>query len=115
MLQKKIAQMFLAVDQRDWALLPEFYCLDCEYFRPGFPQIQNREQLLHFYRHVRPIKSGQHELLCTVEQGAFVSVAGRFQGVTKSDAAIDLQFMDLYHFEQTRIRYRKTYFYTPLA
>jgi ketosteroid isomerase-like protein len=115
MLQDSLVSMFDTVDARDWDKLRRYYAADCIYERPGFATIEGLNALIHFYAALRPIESGRHVLGRFIEQGERVCVAGRFAGALRSGTGIELQFMDMYLFDGPLIRYRQTFFFTPLV
>jgi ketosteroid isomerase-like protein len=113
--QASVVAMFKAVDVQDWNELRHYYAADCIYERPGFAAIEGLDALIHFYTTLRPIQSGRHILKEFIEQGERVCVAGHFEGALRSGVNIELQFMDMYLFDGQQIRYRQTFFFTPLA
>jgi len=115
MLQDSLVDMFKAVDSGDWSALRRFYTDQCIYERPGFDVIAGVEALIHFYESVRPIRSGIHILDHLVEEKDRVMASGHFEGMLRSGSAIQLQFTDVYVFDHKKIRFRKTFFFTPLA
>ena len=110
-----VVAMFKAVDVQDWGELRHYYAADCIYERPGFVTIEGVDALIHFYTTLRPIESGRHILKEFIEQGERVCVAGQFEGALRSGANIELRFMDMYLFDGQQIRYRQTFFFTPLV
>jgi ketosteroid isomerase-like protein len=115
MYRRTVEEMFSAVDACDWPAMRRFYVDDCVYERPGFAEIEGLGALVEFYERVRPIRTGRHTIKHIIEDGASVAAAGEFRGVLRSGIEINLQFMDMYLFRGGLIRYRQTFFFTPLA
>jgi ketosteroid isomerase-like protein len=110
-----IEAMFDAIDGEDWRRLSDFYAPDCQYERPGFELISGVDELLHFYKELRPISRGKHLIHYTAEEQPIFFSTGTFDGSLRNGSRIDLEFTDIYIFKQRRIHRRKTFFFTPLA
>ncbi|HZO76360.1 MAG TPA: nuclear transport factor 2 family protein [Ktedonobacteraceae bacterium] len=113
MSEQTIQDLFRAVDARDWEAMQPFFCEDVVYERPGYDPIVGIEDLLHFYKHVRIIASGTHQLEQIVVEGDHGSCWGRFVGVNKEGAALDERFADVYVFSDGKIKQRRSYFFRP--
>jgi uncharacterized protein len=113
MSEQTIHDLFRAVDARDWEAMQPFFCEDVVYERPGYDPIVGIENLLHFYKHVRIIASGNHQLERVVVAGDGGSCWGRFVGVSKEGATLDERFADVYVFHNGKIKQRRSYFFRP--
>ncbi|HZO73373.1 MAG TPA: nuclear transport factor 2 family protein [Ktedonobacteraceae bacterium] len=113
MSEKLITRLFQIVDSSDWANMPDVFCEDIVYERPGYPPIVGIEQLLHFYKHVRILGSGKHHLEQVVIEGNHGGCFGRFVGQTKDHSEVDELFADMYTFENGKIKHRRSYFFRP--
>jgi ketosteroid isomerase-like protein len=111
--QQLIRDMFHRIDARDWQGLPAFFTEDVVYERPGYEPIQGIEDLLHFYREVRIIGSGAHQLSHIVVDSESGATWGRFTGLHRNGKPLDVRFADVYTFEDGRIKTRVSYFFEP--
>ena len=75
-----VIRMFETVDARDWERLADFFHPDLVYHRPGYAPLVGRDAVLHFYREVRVIGSGGHQLAAVVVDGDHGACWGRFVG-----------------------------------
>lgn len=110
----RIRTMFACIDQGAWEDLPSHFTSDCVYERPGYPSIQGIAALTTFYRDVRRIASGRHQVDVLIIEGAHVLAAGRFDGTLRDGSPAAAEFADLYHVRAGRVAHRRTYFHTPL-
>lgn len=110
---KTVRRMFQVIDARDWDELPSFFHTDVIYERPGFPQLRGLTDLINFYREVRPIESGCHELESVVTDDNHVVACGTFRGKLRDGTQAQEMFADLYTLKDDRIWRRRTYFYRP--
>jgi uncharacterized protein len=108
-----VGQLFQIVDSKDWDALPGVLADDLIYERPGYAPLVGLEQVLHFYRAVRVIDSGEHQLDKIVTANLCGACWGRFVGQRKDGAPVDERFADTYIFEKGKIRRRYTYFFRP--
>jgi len=108
-----VEQLFRSIDARQWDSLPLFFAPEVTYERPGYEPLVGLEQLLHFYRKVRVIASGQHILEQVVFDDEHAACWGRFVGVHKDGSAIDERFADVYTLADGKIATRRSYFFRP--
>ena len=109
-----IIEMFHCIDGRDWESLHRFFSPEITYERPGYPPIVGIDELIHFYRDIRTIASGEHRLehIIVVDGDAGASW-GRLVGRSHEGAALDERFADCYTFEGNTIKTRISYFFRP--
>jgi ketosteroid isomerase-like protein len=108
-----IAELFRAIDTRDWMALKEIFDPDIVYERPNYRPCAGIAQLLHFYQHERVIAAGEHRIEQIVIQDDHGVCWRRFVGVTKDGAPADELFADVYIFERGKIKMRRSYFFRP--
>jgi ketosteroid isomerase-like protein len=108
-----ITELFHAVDNRDWDVLARIFHPDIVYERPGYAPFVGIERLLQFYQHERILASGQHHLDQIVAENDHAACWGRFVGVKKDGQPADVQFADVYSFEDGKIKTRRSYFFQP--
>jgi ketosteroid isomerase-like protein len=111
----KLDDVYGAIDARDWSALADLLDDEVVYDRPGYDSLVGRDQVLHYYREVRVIASGRHELQGAVEDGDRAACWGRMRGTLRDGSAADVEFADVFTFANGRIRTRRSYFYTPLV
>jgi ketosteroid isomerase-like protein len=111
--RRLIQTMFDSIDRRQWDRLPDFFTDDVLYERPGYPPIVGIDQLARFYRDVRIVASGRHELLQIMVDGSTAACAGRFVGRDRSGQALDERFADVYTLRQGKVATRISHFYRP--
>lgn len=115
MFRDSVVAMFKAIDASDWPALRQFYADGCVYDRPGFEIIEGIDALLDFYECQVPIRSGVHTLEHVIQEKGRITASGTFKGTLRTGTPILLEFMDLYVFDESKIQFRKTFFYTELA
>jgi ketosteroid isomerase-like protein len=108
-----VVEMFRRIDARDWAALEDSFHPDRVYERPGYEPLVGRDQVLRFYREVRVIASGEHQLERVLTEPDAGACWGRFVGLHKNGSAIDERFADAYLLQDGRIRMRRSFFYRP--
>jgi ketosteroid isomerase-like protein len=113
MLNEIVKRLFECVDSRDWDHLPDFFCEDVVYERPGYAPLVGLASVLHFYREERVIASGRHELEDVVAGDGSGACWGRFVGVHKNGSGLSERFADAYTFEAGKIKTRRSYFFRP--
>lgn len=96
----------------DKGAVDELVCLfapDVVYDRPGHPRIEGRGALERFYRQVRPLSDGHHELHNVIADGNEVATRGTYRGRQEGDE-VRLGFADFFRFDdENRVRFRYTY------
>lgn len=71
------------------------------------------EELLNFYRFVRIIDSGRHQLTAVVSNGQVVAVEGTFRGRVKDGRLVSQEFAEFFSVSEGRTIARSTYFAAP--
>lgn len=112
----RVGRYYELVDAADVSALIDLFAADAVYQRPGYEPIVGHEGLNRFYRDQRLIAHGRHTVTEMVVHGDSVAVQGRFHGVLRSGAEVELRFADFFHLtpELTFSR-RDTYFFQPLV
>lgn len=105
--------MFNAIDACQFDTLMQVMHPDAVYERPGYPPCVGMAEILHFYHHVRILRDGKHQLFDFVAQGHNAMSCGHFAGRKKDETAVDIQFSELYRFQDGKIIFRRSYFFTP--
>lgn len=113
--RQNLIDMFAAVDRKDWNEVERFLHPDVVYSRPGYQPLIGAKAVMHFYREVRVLSSGIHEIQGIAVDGDVGSSWGRFVGTTRDGKPVDLEYAEWYLFTDGRISSRKSYFFTPLA
>lgn len=108
-----IANMFRAIDAQDWSALEGFFHPHVVYERPGYSPFNGIARLRQFYQHERVIASGEHLIERIVAQDNCATCWGRFVGTTRDGNAADELFVDVYMFEDGKIKQRRSYFFRP--
>lgn len=108
-----VKRLFEYVDSRDWDGLSNAFCDDVVYERPGYAPLVGLASVLHFYREVRVILSGRHELENVVVDDGCGACWGRFVGTHRNGSGLCERFADVYTFERGKIKTRKSYFFRP--
>jgi ketosteroid isomerase-like protein len=83
------------------------------YRRPGYDAMEGRGALETFYTSQRVIAGGRHTIDSVVVEGANAAVQGRFHGVLRDGAEVEVGFADFMQFEGDLIADRTTYFFKP--
>lgn len=108
-----IHHLFAAIDARRWDCLAHFFAKDIVYERPGYEPILGLAELERFYRDVRIVAAGQHDLAHVVTGGRFAACWGRFTGQSRLGDPLDERFADVYQIRGGLISSRTTYFFRP--
>jgi ketosteroid isomerase-like protein len=108
-----VIEMFRHIDGRAWEGLRQFFHPEVVYERPGYPPIVGLDELLRFYREVRVIGGGEHQLASIVVGESAGACWGRFVGRHRDGTALDERFADCYTFEAGGIKTRASYFFRP--
>ena len=109
--ERLIVEMFAAIDGRCWEQLERYFAPDVIYERPGYEPIRGFAALDHFYRDVRIVAAGRHQLEQVVMAGHTAACWGRFLGTSRDGRQLDERFADIYEFTHGVISRRATYFY----
>jgi len=107
--------LFEAIDARQWDRLAEFFHPEIEYQRPGYDSLVGLEAVVRFYREVRVLASGNHQVTAIAIDGTHGACWGRYLGSRRDGTPVDIEFADCYEFEDGKIRRRKSFFYVPLV
>lgn len=108
-----VERLFEVVDSQQWDRLADVFHPNAVYERPGYKPLVGRDAVIDFYRNIRIISSGQHQLADCIEEGNVAACHGRFTGLSRTGEELDEQFADFYSFEDDLIRTRKSYFFRP--
>jgi ketosteroid isomerase-like protein len=108
-----IARLFRCVDARAWDALTKVFAHNIVYERPGYPPLLGFQEVLHFYRELRVVASGEHHLHDIIIDEDRGACWGRFVGQHKDGSAIEEGFADVYTFKAGKITTRRTYFFRP--
>lgn len=112
----RVGRYYELVDAADVSGLIGLFAADAVYQRPGYEPIVGHEGLSRFYRQERLIAHGRHVLTEMVAHGDSVAVQGRFHGVLRSGAEVDLRFADFFRLTRDlTFSRRDTYFFQPLV
>ena len=69
------------------------------------------DDLIHFYRDVRIIASGEHQLAHIVVDDRAGASWGRYVGKSRDGKPLDERFADCYTFEDGKVKTRISYFF----
>lgn len=105
--------MFETIDARPWSRLADSFTEDVVYERPGYAAIRGLAGLLHFYREVRGIAAGRHDLSGVLVGDGNAACSGRFTGSSRDGHALDERFADVYTLREGKIATRLTLFFRP--
>lgn len=114
MTRSDLEAMFRIIDASDWGALPRFLHPELAYDRPGYPLLDGRDAVLHFYRATRTMR-GEHRFEAFAIDGDVGACWGRFVGQQPDGTPIDIQFADCYRFKDGLLWRRKSHFYVPLV
>jgi uncharacterized protein len=106
-----IIDMFSMIDAGDYDRLGLFFDDLILYQRPGYDDIDGLPALDDFYRNVRVIASGRHNVTQILVQSDVAVAEGVFDGVLKDGTQVSERFADFYRFANDRITERRTYFF----
>jgi len=111
--EQLIARMFKSIDANALDELVHVVAPAIVYERPGFAQVSGIEAFLDFYKRVRIIQCGRHDLQHVVCEGATAMSCGHFKGQLKNGAPVDIGFSEVYRVDPVRsaIVFRRTYFF----
>lgn len=97
------------VDQGDIDELVGLFAPDVVYDRPGHPRIEGRGALERFYRQVRPLSNGSHELHNIIVDNDEIATRGTFRG-RQEGTEVRIGFADFFQFDhENRVTFRYTY------
>lgn len=104
-----VRDYYAFVDDGNVDELVALFAPNVVYERPGHPRIEGRTALERFYRHVRPLSNGEHELHTVLCDGDEVATRGTFRG-RQDGTDVRIGFADFYRFDdEDQITYRYTY------
>jgi ketosteroid isomerase-like protein len=105
--------LLAAIDAADWDKLHGMLHERSRYEVPGQPPFEGRDAVMHYYRALRPIASGRHDVESIVVDGDRAVCCGRFRGERRDGSRIDLSFADVVLFAAGLILTRRVYFHEP--
>ncbi len=108
-----IRTYFDAVDANDLDQVLEQFHTDVVYERPGYPQLEGKQRLRHFFTEERVIATGRHDVEGIVVEGEQATAWGAFTGISRTGSALSERWCDVYWFRDGRIERRRTYFFRP--
>ncbi|WP_026795619.1 MULTISPECIES: nuclear transport factor 2 family protein [Planktothrix] len=111
--EELIVSLFDAIDSSDFELLVKYFDQDIIYQRPGYQDLIGIDKLLHFYQYDRVISSGKHHIEKIVVAEKYGSCWGQFIGLHKNGSQLNEMFADVYSFEHSKIKTRRSYFFRP--
>ncbi|HEX3649315.1 MAG TPA: nuclear transport factor 2 family protein [Pseudonocardiaceae bacterium] len=107
---------YALIDGNDVAGLAACYARDVAYHRPGYPPLTGRTELARFYREVRVIREGRHDLETVVADGTGIAVHGTFTGVLRDGRPAAHRFAEFFVVDADGlIARRDTFFFVPLV
>ncbi len=106
--------LFEAVDTEDWNTLERYFHPQAVYERPGHEPMLGRDQVLDFYRNIRNVRHGNHQVTDIITNKENIVCQGRFSCVTKDGSRLTVEFSDFYLLNRGKILRRKTYFHAPV-
>jgi hypothetical protein len=108
-----IRKLFGIIDAGEWHRFSEIFSPSAVYCRPGYQEIEGIDGLLNYYKNVRIIAAGKHDLLGVMATGSSGCCWGRFDGKSRDGESLGEYFADWYDFCDELISYRRTFFYRP--
>jgi hypothetical protein len=112
-MKQKIIDMFNAIDSNRHDDLRKIYTFDAIYERPGYPEIVGYSGIHDFYKSIRIIDSGIHNIDGIIEGDGFCCCWGQFNGTSKFGGKLSERFCDIYRLEGGLIKLRITHFFRP--
>ncbi|WBB80956.1 nuclear transport factor 2 family protein [Micromonospora sp. WMMD882] len=113
---RTVRDYFGLIDAGDLLGSVALFTPDAVYHRPGHAPMVGQDRIAHFYRKLRPIRSGAHTLDAVIVDDRGVATHGGFRGVGLDGNPIDLRFADFFEFDAAGgITRRETYFSAPLV
>lgn len=107
-------KLFAAIDGNRWDDLQSMLAPDVVYERPGYPPIKGISEIMNFYRAVRNVVDGTHDLDVITERNDRIFCHGRFTGRNKSYQLIEVDFCDFYSLSSGLLSFRKTFFHVAV-
>ena len=108
-----IREQFAVIDTADWDRLNDIFSPAVVYCRPGYEDIVGIDALLDFYKNVRIIAAGKHDILGIMTDSSTGCCWGRFEGQSRSGEELAEYFADWYDVDDGFITHRRTFFYRP--
>lgn len=108
-----VRRYYELVDARDFTAMSELFAANVIYRRPGYDPMIGLEQMLTYYKSVRVIESGKHDLGTVLANGSVVAVAGTFCGWVRDRGLVSQEFADFFVISDGKISTRSTYFDSP--
>jgi ketosteroid isomerase-like protein len=104
---------FDRVDKHDVDALMTVFADDIVYYRPGYEPLRGFERMRSFYADERVIDVGKHSVERILIDGDYAAAHGTFEGVSYAGVALAMTWCEIYGFENHKINYRRSYFFTP--
>jgi uncharacterized protein len=108
-----IRKMFDTIDIRRWDDLGQCFTVDVVYERPGYEPLFGLDALDHFYRAVRIIASGEHQIERLIAYPDAAACWGRFVGADRNGRPLNERFSDVYELRNGLVARRVTHFFRP--
>lgn len=108
-----VRRYYELVDAGNFVAMAELFAADVFYRRPGYDPMVGLQQMLTYYKFVRVIESGRHELHTVLSDGSIVAVTGTFRGRVKGRGLVSQEFADFFAVSDGKISARSTYFDAP--
>lgn len=99
-----------AIDAGDWMVVEALFHPQAEYEVSGHLPLRSRDAIMNYYRHVRPIRKGEHLIESMAAEGNHGICWGRFNATQLDGTEISVLFADVMTFEERKIRRRRVYY-----
>lgn len=109
--EQLVRDMFRSIDAGDWDSLGAYFAPDIVYERPGYEPLRGLEEVLRFYRDVRIVANGRHDLWRIIASDEATVCWGRFAGTSRRGEPLDERFADVYTVAGHKVTTRATYFF----
>lgn len=109
--EQLVRDMFEVIDGAQWDRLGAYLAPGIVYERPGYEPLKGIDEVLRFYRDVRIVARGRHELWRIVAADEATICWGRFTGTSKRGESLDERFADIYIVSDRKVATRTTYFF----
>ncbi len=109
-----IMRMLLrAIDAADWGVVESLIHPQGDYEVSGYRPMRGRDAIMTYYKDVRPIRKGEHQIESMAVEGSNGVCWGRFNATRQDGMVISVPFADVMQFEQGKIRKRRVYYCEP--
>lgn len=93
-----VREYYEYVDSGDYESMFSLFADDVTYERPGQSILSGMAEFREFYREVRPLENGDHEVHEVVADGDTVAVRGEFTG-SQDGEEVSFGFADFHRFD----------------